>query len=52
MVNDAAVQGMAGRYDNIVAFVAGPPVMVDGALRMLTHEARLPRAFIRYDKFA
>jgi toluene monooxygenase electron transfer component len=52
MVNDVAACAMAGRYDNVVAFVAGPPVMVDGALRLLTHEARLPRSFIRYDKFA
>lgn len=52
MVNDAAVSAMAGRYDNIVAFVAGPPVMVDGALRLLTQQAKVPRAFIRYDKFA
>jgi toluene monooxygenase electron transfer component len=52
MVNDAAAQAMAGRYDNVVAFVAGPPVMVDGALRFLTHEAKVPRTFIRYDKFA
>jgi toluene monooxygenase electron transfer component len=52
MVNDAAVRGMAGRYDNVVAFVAGPPIMVDGALRFLTHDAKVPRAFVRYDKFA
>jgi hypothetical protein len=36
----------------LVAFVAGPPVMVDSALRLLTHEAKLPRTFVRYDKFA
>ena len=35
-----------------VAFVAGPPIMVDIALKHLTHEAKIPRAFIRYDKFA
>lgn len=52
MVNDVAVSGMAGRYDNVVAFVAGPPVMVDSVLRHLTHEAKVPRTFIRYDKFA
>ena len=52
MVNDVAARAMAGRYDNVIAFVAGPPVMVDGALKFLTHEAKVPRAFIRYDKFA
>ena len=29
MVNEVAARAMAGRYDNVVAFVAGPPVMVD-----------------------
>ena len=52
MVHDVAARGMAGRYENVVAFVAGPPVMVDSALRHLTHEAKLPRTFVRYDKFA
>lgn len=52
MVGDVAARAMAGRYDNIVGFVAGPPPMVDGALRTLIREARLPPQFIRYDKFA
>jgi toluene monooxygenase electron transfer component len=52
MVADAARQAMSGRYDNVVAFVAGPPIMVDHALRMLIREARLPPQFVRYDKFA
>ncbi len=52
MVTDVAAQAMAGRTDNTVAFVAGPPIMVDIALKHLTHEAKIPRAFIRYDKFA
>lgn len=51
-VTDVAAQAMAGRHGNIVAFVAGPPVMVDIALKHLTHEAKIPRTFIRYDKFA
>lgn len=42
---------MAGAWDNRTAFVAGPPPMVDGALRMLIVEARLPASDIRYDKF-
>ena len=52
MVGDATAQAMAGRYDNIVGFVAGPPPMVDGALRLLIRDARVPAQFIRYDKFA
>jgi hypothetical protein len=27
-------------------------VMVDAVLKHLLHEAKLPRAFVRYDKFA
>jgi toluene monooxygenase electron transfer component len=52
MVSEVAQRAMAGRYDNVVAFVAGPPIMVDSVLRHLTYEVKLPRAFIRYDKFA
>ncbi len=51
-VHIVAAERMRGRYDNTVAFVAGPPPMVDGALRMLILEARLPAASIRYDKFS
>jgi toluene monooxygenase electron transfer component len=52
MVAAAAHKAMNGRYDNMVGFVAGPPVMVDDALRMLIREARLPPQFVRYDKFS
>ena len=50
-VHEVAAREMAGNYENMVGFVAGPPPMVDGALRMLIMEARLPAQFIRYDKF-
>jgi toluene monooxygenase electron transfer component len=50
-VHLVASEKMAGRYDNTVAFVAGPPPMVDGALRALILESRLPAVDIRYDKF-
>jgi toluene monooxygenase electron transfer component len=52
MVGEVAKSAMAGRYANMVAFTAGPPVMVDAVLKHLLHEAKLPRAFVRYDKFA
>lgn len=51
LVTDVMVQATGGRYDNPVAFVAGPTPMVDGALRLLIRDARLPPAFVRYDKF-
>jgi toluene monooxygenase electron transfer component len=52
LVGDVMISTMAGQYANTVAFTAGPPVMVDSVLRHLTREAKIPRAFIRYDKFA
>jgi toluene monooxygenase electron transfer component len=33
------------------AYLAGPPPLVDGALRMLLLKARLPATEILYDKF-
>ncbi len=51
-VHSVASEKMKGRYADTVAFVAGPPPMVDGALRMLVLEARLPADHIRYDKFS
>ncbi len=52
LVGEVMIRALGGRYDNTVAFVAGPPVMVDSVLHHLTREAKLPRAFVRYDKFA
>jgi toluene monooxygenase electron transfer component len=51
-VHEVAISGMTGRFDNVVAFVAGPAPMVDGALKALVTAARLPSKFIRYDKFS
>jgi toluene monooxygenase electron transfer component len=52
LVGDVMIHTMAGQYADTVAFAAGPPAMVDSVLRHLTYEARMPRAFVRYDKFA
>jgi toluene monooxygenase electron transfer component len=52
MVGEAMIRSMGGRYDNTVAFVAGPPIMVDRVLHHLTREAKMPRSLVRYDKFA
>lgn len=38
--------------DNAIGFVAGPPPMVDGAIRILLSEAKIPAKRIRYDKFS
>ena len=51
-VHEVAAQAMAGRYADAIAYVAGPPPMVDGALRMLIAQAGLSAQQIRYDKFS
>jgi toluene monooxygenase electron transfer component len=51
MVTDVVSREMAGRYDGTVSFIAGPPPMVDEALRLLIRVARQPAAFVRYDKY-
>jgi len=52
-VHEATSRLMAGRYsDNLLGYLAGPPPMVDGAIRLLLTEARLAPNSIRYDKFA
>lgn len=49
-VHEVAAAAMAGAYDNIMAYLAGPPPMVDGAIRALL-VAGVSRTAIRYDKF-
>jgi toluene monooxygenase electron transfer component len=51
-VHDVARRAMAGRYENIRAYVAGPPPAVDAAIRVLLVDGKLPPADIRYDKFS
>jgi toluene monooxygenase electron transfer component len=52
MVHEVARRGMQGRYQNIRAYLAGPPPAVDAAIRVLLLEARLTTDSIRYDKFS
>ena len=51
-VHIIAAEQMNGHYQDVVAYVAGPPPMVDGAIRTLIVDARLPAGLIRYDKFS
>jgi toluene monooxygenase electron transfer component len=51
-VHEVAARSMQGRFTGVRAYVAGPPPMVDGSLRMLLREARLSPSDIRYDKFS
>lgn len=51
-VHEVAARKMKGHYDNIIAYLAGPPPAVDAAIRTLVLEARLSADSIRYDKFS
>ena len=51
-VHEVAAQAMAGRYGAAIAYVAGPPPMVDGALKALIAQGGLSPRQIRYDKFS
>jgi toluene monooxygenase electron transfer component len=51
-VHDVAAQAMAGRYEGSIAYVAGPPPMVDGALKVLIAQGGFSPHQIRYDKFS
>ena len=50
-VHEVAMKAMTGRFDKIMAYLAGPPVMVDGAMRALI-VGGLSARDIRYDKFS
>ena len=51
-VHDVAKNAMIGKYQNVRAYVAGPPPAVDAAIRVLLLEAKLTADNIRYDKFS
>jgi toluene monooxygenase electron transfer component len=51
-VHEVAKREMAGKYQNVRAYLAGPPPAVDAAIRVLLLEAKLTADNIRYDKFS
>lgn len=51
-VHEVARRALNGHYQNIRAYVAGPPPAVDAALRLLLLEGKLTADNIRYDKFS
>ena len=51
-VHEVAKREMAGRYQNVRAYLAGPPPAVDAAIRVLLLEAKLTTENVRYDKFS
>src|SRR5438445_10258818 len=52
LVHEVAMRMMAGRYQEVRAYVAGPPPAVAAAIRVLLLEAKLTTDNIRYDKFS
>ncbi len=50
--HEIAARDLAGRFAGRVAYIAGPPILVDVSIRMLITQARLPARDIRYDKFS
>jgi len=52
LVHEVAARRMEGRYQNVRAYVAGPPPAVEAAIRVLLLKAKLTTDNIRYDKFS
>ena len=52
MVHEVTKRAMAGKYQDVRAYVAGPPPAVDAGIRVLLLEAKLTTDNIRYDKFS
>ena len=52
LVHEVAKRAMAGNYQNLRAYVAGPPPAVDAAIRVLLLDAKLTTDNIRYDRFS
>jgi toluene monooxygenase electron transfer component len=52
LVHEVAKRTMQGRFQNVRAYVAGPPPAVDAGIRFLLLEAKLTADNIRYDKFS
>jgi toluene monooxygenase electron transfer component len=52
LVHEVAKRAMAGKYQNVRAYLAGPPPAVDAAIRVLLLDAKLTGDNIRYDKFS
>lgn len=51
-VHEVAARRMKGRYQNMRAYLAGPPPSVDAAIRTLIVDAKLTTDNILYDKFS
>jgi toluene monooxygenase electron transfer component len=52
LVHEVTKRSMVGKYQDVRAYVAGPPPAVDAAIRVLLLEAKLTTNNIRYDKYS
>jgi toluene monooxygenase electron transfer component len=52
LVHEVAKRAMARKYQDVRAYLAGPPPAVEAAIRVLLLEAKLTADCIRYDKFS
>ncbi len=52
LVHEIAGKAMQGKYQNVRAYLAGPPPAVEASIRMLLLQAKLPADHLRYDKFS
>ena len=52
MVHDVVGRDLEGGSDNTMAFLAGPPAMVDATMRVVMLKGRLPPSRIRFDRFS
>lgn len=52
LIHEVAINQMKGKCHNVRAYLAGPPPVVDAAIRMLLLQEKLTTDNIRYDKFS
>jgi len=51
MVHEVVGRNLPGPAENTMAFLAGPPAMVEATLRVVMLKGRVPPSRIRFDKF-
>jgi toluene monooxygenase electron transfer component len=52
LVHEVAKRNMAGKYQELRAYIAGPPPAVDAAIRVVLLDGKLTTDNVRYDKYS
>jgi toluene monooxygenase electron transfer component len=52
LVHEVVKRKMAGKYQDVRAYIAGPPPAVDAAIRVVLLDGKLSTDNIRYDKYS